>query len=168
MSDDREELVELITAQGDRGAGRGERPHASRPGCAGRRGHGGCAAPPTADRARSRDAASAAGIFGVSGGARARGDARARRGRRLARRRHDGLLPGVATGSRSLIDHTLLKPDATRDEIEKLCREAAQFCFASVCVNPNWVPLCRDLLRGQRRQGVHGDRLPLRRARCRT
>jgi len=29
-----------------------------------------------------------------------------------------------------------------------LCREAAQFCFASVCVNPNWVPLCRDLLRG--------------------
>ncbi len=51
-------------------------------------------------------------------------------------------------GLASLIDHTLLKPDATRAEIETLCREAAQFCFASVCVNPNWVPLCRELLRG--------------------
>jgi deoxyribose-phosphate aldolase len=46
------------------------------------------------------------------------------------------------------IDHTLLKPDATREEVEQLCREAAQFCFASVCVNPNWVALCRELLRG--------------------
>ena len=51
-------------------------------------------------------------------------------------------------GLARLIDHTLLKPDATREEIERLCREAAQFCFASVCVNPNWVPLCRELLRG--------------------
>src|SRR5207244_6300626 len=41
-------------------------------------------------------------------------------------------------GLASLIDHTLLKPDATRADIELLCREAAQFCFASVCVNPNW------------------------------
>jgi deoxyribose-phosphate aldolase len=54
----------------------------------------------------------------------------------------------ASDGLASLIDHTLLKPDATRDDIEQLCREAAQFCFASVCVNPNWVPLCRDLLRG--------------------
>ncbi|MEO5617866.1 MAG: deoxyribose-phosphate aldolase [Candidatus Eisenbacteria bacterium] len=46
------------------------------------------------------------------------------------------------------MDHTLLKPDADRAQIEELCREAAQFCFASVCVNPNWVPVCRDLLRG--------------------
>ena len=45
------------------------------------------------------------------------------------------------------IDHTLLKPDATREEVEQLCREAAQFCFASVCVNPNWVSLCREMLR---------------------
>ncbi len=51
-------------------------------------------------------------------------------------------------GLANLIDHTLLKPDATRADIEQLCREAAQFCFASVCVNPNWVPLCRELLRG--------------------
>lgn len=50
-------------------------------------------------------------------------------------------------GLASLIDHTLLKPDATREEVQQLCREAAQFCFASVCVNPNWVALCRELLR---------------------
>src|SRR5262245_20295596 len=54
----------------------------------------------------------------------------------------------ASDGLASLIDHTLLKPDAAREDIEALCREAAQFCFASVCVNPNWVPLCRDLLRG--------------------
>jgi deoxyribose-phosphate aldolase len=54
----------------------------------------------------------------------------------------------ASDGLSSLIDHTLLKPDATRSDVETLCREAAQFCFASVCVNPNWVPLCRDLLRG--------------------
>ena len=51
-------------------------------------------------------------------------------------------------GLARLIDHTLLKPDAARADIEQLCREAAQFCFASVCVNPNWVPLCAELLRG--------------------
>ena len=54
----------------------------------------------------------------------------------------------ASDGLARLIDHTLLKPDATREDIEKLCREAAQFCFASVCVNPYWVPVCRDLLRG--------------------
>ena len=54
----------------------------------------------------------------------------------------------ASDGLASLIDHTLLKPDATREDVERLCREAAQYCFASVCVNPNWVPLCRDLLRG--------------------
>jgi deoxyribose-phosphate aldolase len=54
----------------------------------------------------------------------------------------------ASDGLASLIDHTLLKPDASRQEVEQLCREAAQFCFASVCVNPNWVPLCREMLRG--------------------
>ena len=42
---------------------------------------------------------------------------------------------------------TLLKADATRQEIEKLCREAAEFKFATVCVNPTWVALCASLLR---------------------
>jgi len=46
------------------------------------------------------------------------------------------------------IDHTLLKPDATRDEVEKLCAEARQYRFATVCVNPTWVRLCAAALRG--------------------
>jgi deoxyribose-phosphate aldolase len=47
-----------------------------------------------------------------------------------------------------MIDHTLLKPDATREEIRKLCEEALQYRFASVCVNPWNVPQAADLLRG--------------------
>lgn len=46
------------------------------------------------------------------------------------------------------IDHTLLKADASKSEIEKLCLEAKQYHFASVCVNPYYVPLCADLLKG--------------------
>lgn len=48
---------------------------------------------------------------------------------------------GAPTEVAALIDHTLLKPDATRQNIEELCREAAQFKFATVCVNPVWVAL---------------------------
>jgi deoxyribose-phosphate aldolase len=47
-----------------------------------------------------------------------------------------------------LIDHTLLKPEATRDEIRKLCEEALKYEFASVCVNPWNVPQAAELLRG--------------------
>lgn len=47
-----------------------------------------------------------------------------------------------------LIDHTLLKPDATATEIEALCAEAAQHHFATVCVNPAWVALAAKRLRG--------------------
>jgi deoxyribose-phosphate aldolase len=46
---------------------------------------------------------------------------------------------GAPASVAALIDHTLLKPDATRPEIDELCREAAQFGFATVCVNPTWV-----------------------------
>lgn len=46
------------------------------------------------------------------------------------------------------IDHTLLKADATRSELVKLCEEARTWRFASVCVNTTWVPLCVELLRG--------------------
>jgi deoxyribose-phosphate aldolase len=55
---------------------------------------------------------------------------------------------GVPTGVAGMIDHTLLKPDASRAEIEKLCREAAEFKFATVCVNPVWVAEAARLLRG--------------------
>jgi len=57
---------------------------------------------------------------------------------------------GVIPEDRSLagmIDHTLLKPDATSDKIAQLCFEAKKYHFASVCVNPTHVKLCADLLR---------------------
>ena len=54
---------------------------------------------------------------------------------------------GGGTGDvAAMIDHTLLKPDASRTEVEKLCREAAEYHFASVCVNPTWVATCARLL----------------------
>jgi deoxyribose-phosphate aldolase len=52
--------------------------------------------------------------------------------------------PAVA----ALIDHTILKADATREDVVKVCREARQYSFASVCVNPYWVPLVRQELAG--------------------
>jgi deoxyribose-phosphate aldolase len=54
---------------------------------------------------------------------------------------------GAPDSIAGLIDHTLLKPDASRSDIETLCREAAEFHFATVCVNPTWVRLCASLLR---------------------
>jgi deoxyribose-phosphate aldolase len=55
---------------------------------------------------------------------------------------------GAPASVAAMIDHTLLKPDASRREIEELCREAAQFAFATVCVNPTWVALAVRLLKG--------------------
>lgn len=46
------------------------------------------------------------------------------------------------------VDHTLLKAEATRQQIEHLCQEAAEHRFAAVCVNGAWVPVCRKLLAG--------------------
>jgi len=53
-----------------------------------------------------------------------------------------GLVLGEAASARDwtrLIDHTLLKPEASDEDIKRLCAEAAQYRFASVCVNPTWV-----------------------------
>jgi deoxyribose-phosphate aldolase len=58
---------------------------------------------------------------------------------------------GIAPTDGSLahmIDHTLLKPDATQDQIAQLCYEARKYGFASVCVNPTNVKLCAQLLEG--------------------
>lgn len=52
--------------------------------------------------------------------------------------------PGLAP----MIDHTILRPDATRGDIETLCAEARDNGFATVCVQPWWVPLCYELLDG--------------------
>lgn len=46
------------------------------------------------------------------------------------------------------IDHTLLKPQARKEDIVKLCEEAKEHGFYSVCVNGMWVPLCQELLQG--------------------
>jgi deoxyribose-phosphate aldolase len=52
------------------------------------------------------------------------------------------------TAIAALIDHTLLRPDATASDIRKLCQEARTYSFASVCVNPYWVPLAASELNG--------------------
>ena len=52
-----------------------------------------------------------------------------------------GVVLGESASARdwaSLVDHTLLKPEASETDIKRLCDEAAQFRFASVCVNPTW------------------------------
>lgn len=58
----------------------------------------------------------------------------------------DATMPVVDQPLARLIDHTLLKADATPAQIEQLCREAVQYGFAAVCVNPAYVPLCRQVL----------------------
>ena len=141
MSSEREELVEAITRQvlaslGGSATGAGAAKHTSTvmtlP--AGAVVHD----PTTCERCRNW------GVTGSRGPAETRALAEAGASRVTAT---VGYCP-ESDGLASLIDHTLLKPDATREEVEVLCREAAQFCFASVCVNPNWVALCRETLRG--------------------
>jgi deoxyribose-phosphate aldolase len=56
--------------------------------------------------------------------------------------------PRSAQDLASLIDHTLLKPTATRTQVQQLCAEAAEYGFAAVCVNPIWVALCANALSG--------------------
>ena len=46
------------------------------------------------------------------------------------------------------IDHTLLKPQADRTAVKTLCDEARKYGFFSVCVNPYWVPFCKEQLQG--------------------
>ena len=58
-----------------------------------------------------------------------------------------GVIPQDANLAK-MIDHTLLKPDATQQEIAQLCFEARKYGFASVCINPTWVSLCAQLLQG--------------------
>lgn len=54
---------------------------------------------------------------------------------------------GVESDLAGMIDHTLLKPEATKAQITQLCQEAKKFSFASVCINPSYVSLCAKLLR---------------------
>jgi deoxyribose-phosphate aldolase len=54
----------------------------------------------------------------------------------------------MGTALAKMIDHTLLKADAAQDQIAQLCYEASKYGFAAVCVNPSYVKLCSQLLRG--------------------
>eukprot|EP00124_Ichthyophonus_hoferi_P001734 Ihof_evm6s99 gene=Ihof_evmTU6s99 len=56
----------------------------------------------------------------------------------------------TATQVASYIDHTILKANAVTSEVDKLCKEAAEHKFMSVCVNPSWVPYCSEKLKGTR------------------
>ncbi|MCK4428094.1 MAG: deoxyribose-phosphate aldolase [candidate division Zixibacteria bacterium] len=47
-----------------------------------------------------------------------------------------------------MIDQSLLKPEVTEEEIKRLCEEGKKYGFATVCINPVWVSLCVDLLKG--------------------
>jgi deoxyribose-phosphate aldolase len=60
----------------------------------------------------------------------------------------EGSLFMATTNIAAMIDHTLLKPEATRQQIESLCQEAKEYKFASVCVNPTWVSTAKKLLQG--------------------
>ena len=59
------------------------------------------------------------------------------------------------------IDHTLLKPDATRAEIEQLCQEALEHHFFGVCVNSFWLPLCSSVLKNSQTKLVSVVGFPL-------
>jgi deoxyribose-phosphate aldolase len=58
-----------------------------------------------------------------------------------------GKVPGSKAEMAGFIDHTILKPDAKGSDIEKLCAEARQYGFYSVCINPGWVPLAVSALK---------------------
>ena len=77
----------------------------------------------------------------------------ARKTRKVVEAGADRISAGAAVGPvesdiASLIDHTLLKPDASRADIQKICQEALKYCFASVCVNPWNVSQAAEILRG--------------------
>lgn len=59
-----------------------------------------------------------------------------------------GITSQIDTKLASMIDHTLLKPDATKAELTKICEEARQYHFATVCVNSSNIPFVANMLRG--------------------
>ncbi|TKJ40080.1 deoxyribose-phosphate aldolase [candidate division LCP-89 bacterium B3_LCP] len=61
-----------------------------------------------------------------------------------------GSVESLKSGIAGLIDHTLLKPDASEAQVKQLCEEARRYNFASVCVNPCWISLCAKLLEDTR------------------
>lgn len=66
----------------------------------------------------------------------------------------NGQAPESPSAIARLIDHTLLKPTATRAQIVKVCEEARRYGFASVCVNSTWIGLAARLLEGSRSMAI--------------
>ena len=58
-----------------------------------------------------------------------------------------------------MIDHTLLKQNASEEQIKKLCQEAREYHFCSVCVNPSYVPLCYEEASRKQREGLYSNRI---------
>lgn len=54
----------------------------------------------------------------------------------------------IAADMAGMIDHTILKPNATEEQVRQLCLEAREFSFATVCINPTWIPMAAEILRG--------------------
>lgn len=72
-----------------------------------------------------------------------------------------GFDPKYPSTLASYIDHTLLKPDATKQNIRKLCEEAVENSFFSVCVNSWMIPTCREILKSTKTQIVSVVGFPL-------
>jgi deoxyribose-phosphate aldolase len=126
-TDQRNDLVEAITREVLAALGA--------PGTPGTPGTGGAQADPCAACLRGCAAQCATKVRDiVAGGA--------------SRVEYHGQAADVPVDLARYIDHTLLKPDATAAEIDRLCAEAAEHGFAAVCVNPTWVRRCADNLRG--------------------
>lgn len=64
-------------------------------------------------------------------------------------RKGGGIVLNCPADAAKVIDHTLLKPEATADQFDKLCAEAIQYGFWSVCVNTTWTGYCARKLRGK-------------------
>lgn len=59
-----------------------------------------------------------------------------------------GQVSGIESSRAKMIDHTLLKPEATESDVRKVCEEARKHTFATVCLNSSWIPLASRLLAG--------------------
>ena len=62
----------------------------------------------------------------------------------------------------NMIDHTILKATATKEDVVKICKEAKEYGFFSVCINPANIELAKEELKGSNVKGMYSYRLPFR------
>ena len=68
----------------------------------------------------------------------------------------------MTTNIAKMIDHTVLKADTTKEQIETLCEEAKEYKFASVCVNPTWVETASRIIKRYRCKSMYSNWLSIR------